>query len=118
MSQAIFFWFMSRAIGGESGQKVASPVTSSRSAHYAISMTEKAPKRTRRKNSEPAATTTEPAAPKQIVWISASDLKRVLEIMSVADNMTIQQVIDRMNAKITAKELMIFPQFSKVAVKS
>ena len=99
MSQAIFFWFMSRAIGGESGQKVASPVTSSRSAHYAISMTEKAPKRTRRKNSEPAATTTEPAAPKQIVWISASDLKRVLEIMSVADNMTIQQVIDRIDRK-------------------
>lgn len=82
-------------------------------------MTEKAPKRTRRKNSEPAATTTtEPAAPKQVVWISASDLKRILEIMSVADNMTIQQVIDRMNAKITAKELMIFPQFSKVAVKA
>lgn len=79
-------------------------------------MTEKAPKRTRRKSSEPSATVT--TEPKQIVWISASDLKRILEIMSIADNMTIQQVIDRMNAKITAKELMIFPQFSKVAVKS
>lgn len=86
-------------------------------------MTEKAIKRPRRKKNEPTqelsnSETVESATQNAVVWISAAELKKVLEIMAMADGLTIQQVVDRMNAKINAKELMIFPQFPKVVVRA
>lgn len=83
-------------------------------------MTEKAIKRPRRKKNDPSQElpTPETATQNAVVWISAAELKKVLEIMAMADGLTIQQVVDRMNAKINAKELMIFPQFPKVVVRA
>lgn len=82
-------------------------------------MTEKENKRPRRKktsaNSEPVVqSTTQP----QFVWISAHELRRVVEVIAAADGVSIQDAIDGLNEKMRRKELAIFPQIPVIQVKS
>ncbi len=82
-------------------------------------MTEKEIKRPRRKKTAviPESVAQSPALP-QFIWISAHELRRVVEVIAAADGVSLQEAIDGLNEKMRQKELAIFPQIPMIQVKS
>lgn len=78
-------------------------------------MTEKVSKRKQKKseNTEFAPT----SEPGQLLWISAGELRRVIEIIAASEEISIQEAAQSVNELLAAKTLIIAPTFARLEVR-